>query len=796
MQCYTEIAPPTAVSHSVTLPFIAPRANNLVIARNSLLQIFELKSTLTGIASNEGDATENAGPLLDTEAGDLPTALRTENTAKLVLVGEFPLAGTVISLARMKVLNTKSKAEALLVAFRDAKLSLVQWDPETYNLHTISIHYYENPDLPGISPWSADLKDTYNFLTADPSNRCAALKFGTHNLAILPIRQKDIFDQEDDFEPDAAKDTKMPDANGTSPAQETPYASSFVLPLTRLDPTLTHPVHLAFLYEAREPTFGIVASSRATAPSLLAERKDHLTYTVFTLNLEEKSSTTLDVVHGLPYDITQVKPLPSPIGGALLLGSNEIIHVGEGGKTTGVAVNEFAKTSTAFSLKDQSDLALHLEGCMIELLSQDSGDVLIVLNNGTLLTLTFTLDGRTVSGMTVQQVAADHGGQVLNMAASCMSNLGRGRIFVGSEDSDSVLLGWQAAGKTGSLSRKASEVGLDDDMDVEEDEEVDDLDDDLYDTTTPAVKKITAAAAEPTAADTYTFRIHDKLPSIAPIKDVVTHTDAAAQYPTTGEIMVAHGRGAAGAVTALNREIQTTTLAQIDLPSARGIWAVHARQPPPGGITADFGQDIEANLSADADHDQYFVVSKTGADGSESTTVYEVAGKELRQTEKGDFERDEATLKVGTLAKGTKIVQIKQNEFRTFDSGKRKTRIPSRKKTNSWTELNMDGIISMEDDQGEDHSILNASFADPYLLILLDDSNVKLYKTSGGDEIEEVEASGLTSTKWLSASLFRSSTFDEIYAFLLTHEGGLHVCFHSNYQQANTNTYRSLRRLI
>ncbi|KAL1603936.1 mRNA cleavage and polyadenylation factor subunit [Paraconiothyrium brasiliense] len=758
MQCYTEIAPPTAVSHAVNLPFIASRANNLVVARNSLLQIFELKSTVTGAASSD-DATENAGPLLDTEAVDLPLQ-RTENTAKLVLVGEYPLAGTVISLARVKVLNTKSKAEALLVAFRDAKLSLVEWDPETYNLHTISIHYYENPDLPGISPWSTELKDTYNFLTADPSNRCAALKFGVHNLAILPFRQRDVFEEEDDFDMDAQKDAKMRDANGTESEQKTPYSASFVLPLTSLDPTLTHPVHLAFLHESREPTFGIIASSKATAPSLLAERKDHLTYTVFSLDLGDKSSTILHTVQGLPYDLTRVVPLPSPIGGALLLGSNEIIHVDVAGKTTGVAVNEFAKSSTAFSLKDQTDLALHLEGCNIELLSPDTGDVLIILNDGRILTLTFTLDGRTVSAMTVQRVAADHGGEVLSSAASCMSNLGRGRIFVGSEDGDSVLLGWQAAGKTGSLARKASEVGMDDDMDVEEDEEVDDLDDDLYNDTAPAVKKITAAAAEPTAPGSYTFRIHDTLPSIAPIKDTILHNDAAAQYPTTGEIMVACGRGAAGNITALNREIHTTNLAQNDLPSAKGLWAVHARQQAPGGITADFGEDAEANMSADADYDQYLVVSKIDEHGSESTVVYEVTGKELEETSKGDFEREEgSTLSVGTLAKGTKIVQIMQSEARTYDS-----------------ELNMEQIITMEDEEGNDGlHILNAVFSDPYMLILREDSSAKLYQASGDGEVEEVEASGLSSTQWLSASLYKSSASSEIYAFLLTHQGGLHV---------------------
>jgi cleavage and polyadenylation specificity factor subunit 1 len=134
--------------------------------------------------------------------------------------------------------------------------------------------------------------------------------------------------------------------------------------------------------------------------------------------------------------------------------------------------------------------------------------------------------------------------------------------------------------------------------------------------------------------------------------------------------MIAHGRGATGAITALNREVHPAHLAQIDQPAARGVWAVHARQPPPGGITADFGEDVEANMSADADYDQYLVVSKSEDDDKESTAVYKVSGKDLELTDEGDLERDEGTFNIGVLAKGTKIVQIKQTEFRTFDAGK------------------------------------------------------------------------------------------------------------------------------
>ncbi|KAF1912529.1 protein CFT1 [Ampelomyces quisqualis] len=748
MQVYTEIAPPTAVSHAINLPFLSSRSNNLVVAKNSLLHIFELKSTVTEVAPGAGNDADNATANYDTEAVDVPLQ-RIENTARLVLVGEFPLAGTVTSLARVKALSTKSKAEALLVAFRDAKLSLVEWDPETYNLHTISIHYYENPDLPGLAPWDAELKDTYNFLTADPSSRCAALKFGTHNLAILPFRQRDLAEDEYDLGDDAAPEAK------------TPYSSSFVLPLTNLDPALTHPVHLAFLHEYREPTFGVVASSKAAAPSLLTVRKDTLTYTVFTLDLEQKASTTLLSVSGLPYDISRVVPLPHPIGGALLVGSNNIIHVDQAGKTNGVAVNDLAKACTSFALSDQSDLALRLEGCTVELLSQDTGDVLLVLNDGRIVILTFTLDGRNVSAMTIQTVTADRGGSILKAGASCSSNLGRGRLFVGSEDGQSVLMGWSST--SNQLRRKQSTVGQsghDEDLSEADEEDMDDLDDDLYNDTTPTVKKVTAAAAEPTAPGSYTFRIHDVLPSIAPIRDAVLHPSKNTESLTKGDIMLSTGRGAAGAITALTRELHPTMLAQTELPSARGVWAVHASKQAPAGVVAEFGQDAEANASSDVDYDQYLVVSKTSDDGSESTVVYQVHGNELSETDKGDFEREEGlTLSVGVLARGTKVVQVLRSEIRTYDS-----------------ELGMQQIIPMEDEETNNElNIINASFADPYLLIQREDSSVKIYKASGDGELEDLDATGLASTQWLSASLFQSSSFTEVFAFLLTPEGGLRI---------------------
>ncbi|MEJ2458072.1 MAG: hypothetical protein P8Y58_07945, partial [Novosphingobium sp.] len=93
------------------------------------------------------------------------------NSTTLVLVSETRLAGTVIGLARIKTHNARHGCDSLLIAFRDARLSLVEWDAERHALATASIHYYEQDELQG-SPWAAPLSHHVTFLAADPGSRC------------------------------------------------------------------------------------------------------------------------------------------------------------------------------------------------------------------------------------------------------------------------------------------------------------------------------------------------------------------------------------------------------------------------------------------------------------------------------------------------------------------------------------------------------------------------------------------------------------------------------------------------
>ncbi|KAG9684080.1 protein CFT1, partial [Aureobasidium melanogenum] len=778
MQCYTELVAPTAVSNAVALPFVAPGATNLVVAKTSLLQVFTLKTVATDVKPS------SANPSLDTGAIEGPESVhRVENTAKLVLLGEYPVSGTITSLQRVKALNTKTGAEALLVSTQDAKISLIEWDPLNYRISTVSIHYYER-ETTNTLPFGPSLADTPSYLSVDPSSRCAALKFGTKHLAIIPFRQSaDDLADEDDL--DTPPPTKAP-VTGTDAQFETPYSASFVLPLTALDPALTHPVHLAFLHEYREPTFGIISSNKAPSHGLLDERKDILNYTVFTLDLDQRASTTLLSVTGLPFDIFRVVPLPLPVGGALLVGANELVHVDQAGKTNAVAVNEFAKLSSNFAMADQSDLGLRLEDCVVEALDHTNGNMLIVLNTGRLAILSFRIDGRSVSGLSVHLVDSTHGGHQLKTAANCAASLGRGRLFLGSEDGDSTLIGWS---KKTSQTRKRSHAQMiaeDAELSMDEEDLDDDADDDLYADEAPVIKQTTSQAADSSGPDSYFFRVHDNLFSLGPIKNVclgkyatdLSENDLEPQL----SLLASVGRERASKLAFINRELTPSPLRTVEIPHAQAVWTACAKRAAPRGLPKplDGTQNPEAQLASDMQFDQYLITCHADEDGAESSKVFKI-DNEVTDTKQGDesmsytevtgteFEGEGETLDVGILASGTRIVQVRKHEVRSYDA-----------------DLGLSQIFPIIDEETDaELTVVHSSFCDPYLLLLREDSSLQILQVDKSGDLDELErGDAALASKWLSGSVYKSEkTGDKALVFLLNAEGGLAVFELPNLEQ-------------
>ena len=667
MQSYTELTPPTAVTHSLSLPFLSATANNLIVVKTSLLQIFSLKAVTTHATTGVvNDAPQGA----DLNGPELPSpsfAQRGERvqSTKLVLIAQYELSGTVTSLARVRIGASRSGGQAVLLAFRDAKLSLIEWDLERYSISTVSIHSYEQEDIQS-SPWEPALSQSATSLSVDPRSRCAALRFGARHLAILPFYQEGDDLVMSDLDSDAEGEQPVKAAGENLDLDRAPYAPSFVLSLLALDPSLSHPVHLAFLNEYREPTFGILSSQSATSSALLHERRDPLSYTVFTLDLEQRASTTLLSVNNLPYDLFQVYPLPLPVGGALLIGTNELIHVDQSGKTNGVAVNDMTKQCTSFGMLDQSSLGLRLEGCIIEKIGSDNGDILMILNDGNLALLSFKTDGRSVSSLSVQRFSQEMNG-LGNLASgvSCISIVGRGRIFVGSEDGDSVILGWLR--KTDKLKRQRSRLNLEADLvpnvsDVEDD--IEDDEDDLYASAKPAEqnKSLPSPSSVASEGQEYIFRIHDCLENLGAMKGINLLRSATNEITS---VMIATGRGQSGSLSAFTRGLLPQVSRKFKLQNVEEVWTICFSEPNDLSLTdSDGGYDrfLIANIKQDAD-----VVSSLYS--ISTTSIEKISGSDFDNGQAGD---SGASIDIGkiALASEPRLVQILSREIRTFDIGK------------------------------------------------------------------------------------------------------------------------------
>lgn len=741
MQCYTELLPPTAVTHAVTLPFLSSSEENLVVAKTSLLQVFRLRDAPTNPTSPDAPAEGQ-------EEGEEAVERR------LSLVGEYKLAGTATALERVKILYGKSGGDALLVSSKDAKLSLVEWDPENHRINTISIHYYEGENIPA-QPFGPALKDSESILTVDPSSRCAALKFGQRHLAILPFRQQgdELAELETEAESEDKRQAQQNPIGGET--AQTPYKASFVSALTQVAPNLTHPMDLAFLYEYREPTLGILASASHASSALLDLRKDVMSYTVGTLDLEQHASTVLVSVQNLPSDLWKVVPLPLPVGGALLVGTNEFVHVDQSGKTTAVAVNEFATKGSNFAMADQSALGLKLEDCKIESLSNAAGDVLIVLRDGTLAILRFTMQGRNVGGMHVMKVASGNGGLTPESAPSCVTSFKSGEFFVGSDVGDCVLLQSNIPPSAMSRKRSHAQMAAQDDEAADEHEDNDAEEDDLYGGAPAASQKSqstsTAAIAQPISA--YQFSVVDRLPSLGPINNLCF--GKATRSDSDGlDALASVGRGRGSRLAFLSKQITPELGRQNAINGTGNVWSISARNEN------DESKDMHDNILIiyDGEHTKAYSRPENEdaqADDDQSNSPY------IERTDT-EFEQEGETIDIGTLANHTRIVQCRQNEIRTYDA-----------------DLGLSQIIPMIDEESEaELKIAHTSFCDPYLLVLRDDSSVQVLRVEKSGEVEPLETDEATfaESKWLSGCLYRGRlTHEQPAVFLLREDGNLHA---------------------
>jgi cleavage and polyadenylation specificity factor subunit 1 len=115
--------PPTGVEHSIYANFFGHGQKNLIVAGANILRVFRL-------VPDESDAAT-----VVSEGLQRPPKMRLECQAS------FTLNGTIAGLE--KVTLPSSVRDTLVLSFPEAKLSVVEYDPETHDLKTLSLHIFE-----------------------------------------------------------------------------------------------------------------------------------------------------------------------------------------------------------------------------------------------------------------------------------------------------------------------------------------------------------------------------------------------------------------------------------------------------------------------------------------------------------------------------------------------------------------------------------------------------------------------------------------------------------------------------
>lgn len=64
---------------------------------------------------------------------------------KLECLAQYTLFGNIMSIQAVSLAN--SSRDALILSFRESKFSIVEYDPDTHDLRTLSLHYFEEDEM-------------------------------------------------------------------------------------------------------------------------------------------------------------------------------------------------------------------------------------------------------------------------------------------------------------------------------------------------------------------------------------------------------------------------------------------------------------------------------------------------------------------------------------------------------------------------------------------------------------------------------------------------------------------------
>ncbi|KAL0962202.1 hypothetical protein UPYG_G00337050 [Umbra pygmaea] len=679
---YRQAHSPTAIEFSVYCNFISNEEKNLVVAGTSQLYVYRI------IHDVEHSSKTDKSPDVKTRK------------EKLEQVASFALFGNVMSMASVQLVG--ANRDALLLSFKDAKLSVVEYDPGTHDLKTLSLHYFEEPELRDGFVQNLHIP----MVRVDPENRCAVmLVYGTQ-LVVLPFRKDTLTDEQD----------------GVVEGPKSSFLPSYIIDVRELDEKLLNIVDMKFLHGYYEPTLLILYEPNQTWPGRVAVRQDTCSIVAISLNIMQKVHPVIWSLSNLPFDCTQVMAVPKPIGGVVVFAVNSLLYLNQSVPPYGVSLNTQTNGTTAFPLRIQEGVKITLDCCQSTFIGSDK--MVISLKGGEIYVLTLITDGmRSVRAFHFDKAAA-------SVLTTCMMTMEPGYLFLGSRLGNSLLLKYTEKYQEKPEKQPVVEVEeKEEDMEEEKQEEPPNKKKKTDSTNLTAGKSqptdevdeievYGSEAASGTQLATYSFEVCDSILNIGPCAGASMGEPAflSEEFQSNPEpdleIVVCSGHGKNGGLSVLQRSIRPQVVTTFELPGCHDMWTVISNEVKEkvkdkspiverDGATPEqeTGEAEPAPVEDDKKKHGFLILSR------EDSTMVLQTGQEIMELDTSGFATQGPTVFAGNIGDNKYIIQVSPMGIRLLEGVNQLHFIPV--------------------DLGS--PIVQCSVADPYMVIMTADGVVTMF---------------------------------------------------------------------
>ncbi|CAM6094104.1 unnamed protein product [Calypogeia fissa] len=670
---------------------------NLVISKANVLEVYYVRCQ-EAEDDEEDEESSNANGEVAAAAAEQPAPMHMPvgqpgrrgrnmdgvSAAWLELACSYRLHGNVESMAVLSHRQdegSRRRRDAIILAFRDAKISVLEFDDSTHNLRTSSMHYFEGPE------WEHLKRGRERFalgplIRAEPIGRCAGMLVYNCQMVVLRAAQVGYgLEDEDDNT-----------SSGAASSICAHVASSYVVNLRSMD--MKHVKDFVFLHGYNEPVILVLHEREPTWAGRVAVKRHTCSITALSINTTLMQHTVFWFAASLPYDAYKLIAVPSPVEGVLVLAGNTLHYYNQSSSCL-LALNEFATAPEGISDMPKSKISVELDAAQVSWISHDVA--LFSTKNGNLLLLHLDYDGRNVKKLELSKSRA-------SVLASCMCMVGDNFFFLGSRLGDSLLVQYSplVSGDAVPSSNSSKLV-------VGKSEEFNDIDADL-----PATKRQrhTSLSESQDAAEelllyslekleanprkTFAFAVRDALVNIGPLRDFAQGLRQTADLAATGvakqsnyELVTCSGHGKNGSVSVLHQSIRPDVITDVNLPGCTGVWTVY--------YTTE--ESFRSQNSEDSEYHAYLIICL------ESRTMVLETGETLGEvTESVEYYTEGPTILAGNIFGRRRVLQVYGKGVRVLDGAVMTQDVPIARQ-------------AYESSENEELVIVSAAVADPYVIL-------------------------------------------------------------------------------